>query len=237
MPVHMHIYTDLWRTFCICTPFVKPQRTVTKPADATSQQPTKPKAPFGVLETRGIGAHTGDGTSKSKTVEDVGGGDVTITVSDGVTNGRKAATDGVGGSDGMAATVDTVRLGAVGWKARYYKSKFGVDVNVDEGFIQRLVANYIEGICWTMLYYYQGCASWQWYYGYHYTPMASDMHGLSQLCIGFCLGVPFSPLEQLMAVLPPKSAHCIPAPCRELMIAQSSPIKDFYPLDFKVHII
>jgi 5'-3' exoribonuclease 2 len=36
-----------------------------------------------------------------------------------------------------------------------------------------------------MLYYYQGCPSWSWYYAYHYTPMASDIHGLSQLSLFF----------------------------------------------------
>jgi hypothetical protein len=42
-----------------------------------------------------------------------------------------------------------------------------------------------QGLCWTMLYYYQGCPSWSWYYAYHYTPMASDIHGLSQLSLFF----------------------------------------------------
>ena len=47
------------------------------------------------------------------------------------------------------------------------------------------------------------------------------------------LGEPFSPLMQLMAVLPPQSAHALPGPLRELMTTSTSPIADFYPTTFK----
>jgi 5'-3' exonuclease len=37
-----------------------------------------------------------------------------------------------------------------------------------------------------------------------------------------------------MAVLPIESSHFIPEPYRKLMIDPNSPIKDFYPEEFKV---
>lgn len=41
-----------------------------------------------------------------------------------------------------------------GWKQRYYKTKFDVDVT-DEDFRQKVVQSYVEGLCWVLRYYYQ----------------------------------------------------------------------------------
>jgi 5'-3' exoribonuclease 2 len=61
--------------------------------------------------------------------------------------------------------------------------------------------------------------------------MASDLEGLNYI-INFELGTPFRPIDQLMAVLSPKSSHAIPACLRPLMEDPESPIIDFYPSDF-----
>jgi 5'-3' exoribonuclease 2 len=59
---------------------------------------------------------------------------------------------------------DDVCLHQGGWKQRYYRSKFGVDVSEPENaqFPRRVVQSFMEGICWTLLYYYRGCPSWIW---------------------------------------------------------------------------
>ena len=59
---------------------------------------------------------------------------------------------------------DDVCLHQGGWKQRYYKSKFGVDVAdpAHAQFPRRVVQSFMEGICWTLLYYYRGCPSWIW---------------------------------------------------------------------------
>jgi 5'-3' exonuclease len=53
-----------------------------------------------------------------------------------------------------------------------------------------------------MRYYYEGCASWSWFYPYHYAPLAADIVQPQRVPLAFALGTPFHPFEQLLAVLP-----------------------------------
>jgi len=42
-------------------------------------------------------------------------------------------------------------------------------------------------------------------------------------------GAPFEPVAQLLAVMPPPSAPCLPVACHSLMTSPTSPLKDNYP--------
>lgn len=68
-----------------------------------------------------------------------------------------------------------VRLWEDGWKDRYYSDKCKLDDIEGGGGRERLFQTYVEGLCWVMLYYYQGCPSWTWYFPFHYAPFASDL--------------------------------------------------------------
>ena len=128
---------------------------------------------------------------------------------------------------------DTVRLWEDGYQDRYYEQKFKADPK-DLEFRRKVANSYIEGVCWVLLYYMQGCPSWGWYYPYHYAPFAQDFVDIEKLDIKFERGTPFRPYEQLMSVLPAASRHAIPEVFHPLMTEEDSPIYDFYPTDFEL---
>lgn len=128
---------------------------------------------------------------------------------------------------------DTVRLWEEGYADRYYEQKFNADPK-DLEFRHKVARAYAEGLCWVLLYYFQGCPSWTWYYPYHYAPFAADFVDLDKMDVKFDKGTPFKPFEQLMGVLPAASNHAIPEVFHDLMSDPNSEIIDFYPEEFPV---
>ena len=128
---------------------------------------------------------------------------------------------------------DTIMLWEEGYSDRYYEQKFKVDPK-DVEFRHKVARAYAEGLAWVLLYYFQGCPSWTWYYPYHYAPFAADFVDIGDMEVSFEKGKPFRPYEQLMGVLPAASNHAIPEPFRDLMVNEESDIIDFYPTNFPI---
>lgn len=146
---------------------------------------------------------------------------------------RKAEEDVKPAQEEDEQAHDEVRLWEAGFKDRYYESKF--DVTEDNlQFRYSVALQYVKGLCWVLQYYYQGCASWEWYFPYHYAPFASDFINIKGLSKKFTKGTPFLPLEQLMGVFPAASRQHVPLPFAKLMLDPKSPIIDFYPDDFNI---
>jgi len=130
------------------------------------------------------------------------------------------------------SVVDNVRLHEPDWKERYYTDKCKVDDIEKSGGKDHLFRSYITGLCWVAKYYFSGVPSWKWYYPFHYAPFASDLFNFYvnfKTPIVFGINTPFTPIEQLMAVLPSDSSAAVPKSCRPLMHNVNSPIIDFYP--------
>ncbi|KAM7222100.1 XRN 5'-3' exonuclease N-terminus domain containing protein [Rhypophila decipiens] len=128
---------------------------------------------------------------------------------------------------------DSVRLWEEGYQDRYYQQKFHVDPS-DIEFRHKVARAYVEGLAWVLMYYFQGCPSWEWFYPYHYAPFAADFVDLGKMTINFEKGRISRPFEQLMSVLPAASRHAIPEIYHELMTKDDSEIIDFYPEDFEI---
>lgn len=123
-------------------------------------------------------------------------------------------------------------------KEEYYAEKFGRDFQQDPDALRELVASYVTGVSWTLKYYTEGCRLWRWFYPYHYAPLASDIMDIAAVLQRSEdddeTQNPFYPFEQLLSVLPPASAWCLPKPYRSLMTNPNSPLADKFPLDFEL---
>ncbi|GLV41654.1 pacman [Carabus blaptoides fortunei] len=117
-------------------------------------------------------------------------------------------------------------------KNDYYMNKLDYS-KVTPEIMRDQAEGYVRAIQWNLNYYYNGVCSWSWYYPHHYAPYISDIRDFSNLKLEYDLGKPFQPFEQLLAVLPAASKNLLPEPYRELMTAETSPIIDYYPPDFR----
>jgi len=77
--------------------------------------------------------------------------------------------------------------------------------------VREICESYVVGLQWVLYYYYEGVASWSWFYPYHYAPMISDLVDLSSIKMDFKLGKPFRPFDQLLSVLPSASIQHLPS--------------------------
>lgn len=120
-----------------------------------------------------------------------------------------------------------------GYQDHYYGVKFGFEKG-DLEARKKLVQNYMDGLAWVLAYYHKGCSSWNWFFPQLYCPLATDMKNLTDMQVGFEVGTPFTPLLQLLSVLPPQSSAFLPPSYSYLMTDEASPILENYPLDFTV---
>uniref|UniRef100_A0A3Q3S9C3 5'-3' exoribonuclease 1 n=1 Tax=Mastacembelus armatus TaxID=205130 RepID=A0A3Q3S9C3_9TELE len=178
-------------------------------------------------EAAGLAAEKEAASRDTKTEVDSAPGLSALTSSDEVTGKGKVTTGEEEEEDD-----DLFETEFRQYKRTYYMTKIGVDVVSDE-FLANQAKSYVEGIQWILHYYYHGVQSWSWYYPYHYAPFLSDIRNISGLKLTFDLGKPFMPFQQLLAVLPAASMELLPECYRHLMTSESSPIIEYYPLDFK----
>jgi 5'-3' exonuclease len=117
------------------------------------------------------------------------------------------------------------------YRAEYYEAKFnGVPVKT-------IVHEYLRGMLFVLRYYLDKIPSWSWNYPFYYGVFFAEMcqhiddYDTSEK---FDEGIPLSPLEQLVSVLPGSSAHLLPEPLRMLSTSPDSPIIDMFPTEFEI---
>lgn len=136
--------------------------------------------------------------------------------------------------DEILAMKNIVDFSKGSWRLSYYQSKFHVQESDMDDFLKKISKAYLEGINWVYKYYYSGWPSWEWYYPYHYAPLAIDLVNNIESEYKFNLGKPYKPVEQLMSVLPKQSCHALPKVLRPLLSNPLSEIIDFYPRRFSL---
>jgi 5'-3' exoribonuclease 1 len=141
---------------------------------------------------------------------------------------------------GTAPAVAGSAVSNKNYRSRYYFEKFRIVPDPKTGvfvqFIEEISVEYLRGLIWCLAYYLKGCVSWTWYFPYHYGPMLCDMTNLVEKSahISFELGQPFLPFQQLLGCLPPSSLSLLPLSYQWLMKSASSPILEYYPIQFDI---
>ena len=140
----------------------------------------------------------------------------------------------------MRETDLRVAPGEPGWGKRYYRLVGGL-LYAEE--IRELCASYVQGLFWTLQYYYHGCYSTRWHYAHHCAPLFSDLHayllddssvrrrGVNAIVARSSYA--YSAIEQLAIVLPRRSHVCLPKPCREALCAPALSL--YYPSSFDIY--
>jgi 5'-3' exonuclease len=136
--------------------------------------------------------------------------------------------------------VDPIQLGSdtpEQWRLRYYKHYWNISENDIEEFSENLVKNYLIGLKWVTIYYFDKCPSWNWYYPFDYPPFISDiakyLPKINLNDINFIKGKPLKPFMQLLSVFPPQSNNLIPYNFRKLMLNSKSSLACMYPSYFE----
>jgi 5'-3' exonuclease len=130
------------------------------------------------------------------------------------------------------------------WKTRWYEYNFHINTHPNEmkKFITSICQNYIDGILWTYLYYFDKCADWHWCYKYHEAPFTSDIIWLMKeykihLERDFQENKPITPTQQLLCVIPPQLSYLLPHKYQHMLTDINSPIIHYCPLDFQLNML
>jgi 5'-3' exonuclease len=115
------------------------------------------------------------------------------------------------------------------YKNRYYQEKF------DGVSIRDICHEYFKGMIFVLRYYLDNIPSYDWCYPFLYAPFFTEMADHIDdfdTSMKFNPSTPLTPLEQLISILPSKSAYILPEPLRVLS-SPESPIADMYPIDYE----
>jgi 5'-3' exonuclease len=129
------------------------------------------------------------------------------------------------------------------FRERYYKHYFHVKPEEIDDFSKNMVYEYIKGLKWVTLYYFDSCPSWDYYYKFDHPPFIFDIYNYVKNKdnifedISFQLGEPLAPYEQLLCVLPKESNFLLPKPLRKLMLNVNSSLTHLYPSRYKIDLI
>jgi 5'-3' exonuclease len=130
-----------------------------------------------------------------------------------------------------------------GWRLNYYHYLFNATEIQD---INDICENYLEGIEWTLNYYFNKCISYDWYYKYNYSPSLMDLYNfilinlqniddfIRQSIYRNFPKIKYDTDLQLLLVLPPSSKELLKPKLRSIMNDISLGCTHFYPYKFTI---
>ena len=97
--------------------------------------------------------------------------------------------------------------------------------------IKSISHEYLQGLQWILTYYTTGNPSWNWFYKFHYAPIASvlSQHVLDFKETRYGRTKPSLPFQQLISVLPPSSSNLLPYPLNNILTELTDETKEYFP--------
>lgn len=130
-----------------------------------------------------------------------------------------------------------IDMGSENWRPRYYDICFDTNFESD---IDYICFNYLQGLYWTLKYYFEDCVSNSWYYKFRHPPTMLDIkHYLEKPRFNINETVQidrsvYDPFVQLLIVLPGSSNRLLPENYKYLSTQNQSSIIDMYPNNFQL---
>jgi 5'-3' exoribonuclease 2 len=117
------------------------------------------------------------------------------------------------------------------YRYEYICKHFPPDINVE-----KLCHEYLQGMQWVLTYYTEGVPHWKWNFPYHYTPSAKYISKYvdSFKHVKWKESIPSTPFQQLLSVLPGRSANLLPNPLDDLLTNKKSRLAPFCPDEIEV---
>ena len=126
------------------------------------------------------------------------------------------------------------------WRQQYYKYYFDLDISKSSSRskLVEIVHEYLKSLVFVQYYYFFGCPSWSWYYKYETTPLPSDIADVMGKeipdinKITFAKSEPYTPIQQLMFVMPLDLVGQLPESAKFKKLMTSPKYKHLYPKKF-----
>jgi len=135
---------------------------------------------------------------------------------------------------------DPIKLGSDNLllgRQRYYNYYWNVNNDELEDFSKELVKNYIIGLKWITLYYFDTCPSWHWFFPFDFSPLLYDINKYFDNCEiplnPFTINEPLLPFIQLLIILPPQSHFLLPKKLGKLITSIKTSIAYLYPTKYQ----
>ena len=124
------------------------------------------------------------------------------------------------------------------WKKQYYDYFFPIQNKNYNKERSQICMKFLKSWKFTFEYYLQGIPSWTFYYPYRVAPFVSDLitnlkfPNSNMNKIEFVQGKPYTPLQQLMIIMPPQMKTSLPKECVKIMGKKE--LKDNFPTSFRL---
>ena len=133
--------------------------------------------------------------------------------------------------------IDPIKIG-VGqyedYRNRFYIHYWHLNENELEDFVSEMIKQYILGLRWISLYYFDKIPSWDWFYPFEFPPFINDINKYlikhkDTFLYAFIPSQPITIFEQQLIIFPQQANYLLPKSLRRITTDINSSLAYMYP--------